>query len=299
MVLGIVFGLLAALSQCFSYVFSKKFVHKDGNSFQLLVISHFIMGIFSAICLGFLLIENNLPPLKVYWRELLLVDGFYVLGQMSFFLAISKTEASRLAPLLGLKIVFISLFSIMFLGAELFSGQWVAIILCLTGAVMSNWSGKSIPLSGALWLIGAVAGYSLSDICIKELIDRIQEGTGKNSEAVFLAASTSYCFLGIVSVPVIISCRSMKIKLLKPALPFSCFWFAAMLFLFACFGYIGPLFGNIVQSGRGIIAVVIGALIAKFGWSEYEEKLPRSLLVRRIAAAMLITGAIILFALSK
>jgi drug/metabolite transporter (DMT)-like permease len=257
------------------------------------------MGIFSAICLAFLLLENNLPPLGSYWLELLLVSGFYVFGQMSFFLAIYKTEASRLAPLLGLKIVFIAIFSILFLGIDLNAGQWTAVILCLVGALMSNWSGKSIPLASALWLLGAVAGYSLSDISIKGLIDKLTTENTTTVQAVFLAASTSYCFLGIVSVPIIIFSRSMKIKLLKPALPFSCIWFASMLFLFSCFGQIGPLFGNIVQSGRGIIAVVIGALIAKFGWSEHEEKLSHSLLFRRIAAAMMITGAIILFALSK
>jgi len=299
MILGIICGLAAALSQCISYIFSKKYIHKDGTAFQLLIASHLIMGMFATICLGILLFENDLPPFKDYWLELLKVDGFYLLAQMSFFMAISKTEASRLAPLLGLKIIFIALFGISFLNINLNSLQWGAVVLCFSGALISNWSGKSIPLPSALYLLGAVVGYSLSDISIKQLINCIEVQTGEGILSVLIAASVSYFYLGIFSLLVILLSRSVKLKNLKPAIAFSCWWFTAMLLLFACFGFIGPLFGNIVQSGRGIIAVILGAVIAKFAWSEHEEKLPRSILIRRIAAALLITCAIIIFSLAK
>ncbi len=299
MIIGIVCGLAAATSQCVSYIFSKKYIHKDGTAFQLLIASHLIMGIFAAACLMILLAENDLPPFEDYWLEVLKVDAFYLLAQMSFFMAISKTEASRLAPLLGLKIIFIALIGIIFLSTRLNVWQWGAIVLCFCGAVMSNWSGKSIPLPGVLYLLGAVIGYSLSDISIKQLIDCIKVQTGEGVLTVIIAASLSYVYIGIFSLLIILFARSVKAKHLKPAIGFSCWWFAAMLFLFACFGLIGPLFGNIVQSMRGIIAVILGALIAKFAWSEHEEKLARSVLIRRIAAASLISCAIIIFALAK
>ena len=299
MILGIICGLAAALSQCISYIFSKKYIHKDGTAFQLLIASHFIMGIFATICLGILLLENDLPPFKNYWLELLKVDAFYLLGQMSFFMAISKTEASRVAPLLGLKIIFIALLGIAFWGYYLSFWQWGAVVLCFSGALISNWSGKSISLSGVVWLLGAIVGYSLSDISIKQLISCIEIEAGQGVLPILIAASAAYFYLGIFSVLIILFTRSVKAKHLKPALVFSCWWFTAMLLLFACFGLIGPLFGNLVQSGRGIIAVVLGALIAKFGWSEHEKKLPGSVLIRRIAAALLIVGSIVLFALTK
>lgn len=188
---------------------------------------------------------------------------------------------------------------ILFLNMQLTLWQWIAVGLCFGGAVLSNWSGKAIPVKGILWLLAAVVGYALSDISIKMLIDRITVTAGKGVLAMFIAATTSYFALGVFSLLVLLFVPQVKKKHLKPAIPFSCLWFSAMLFLFACFGLIGPLFGNIVQSGRGIMAVIIGVLIAKFGWSEYEEKLPRSILIRRIAAAMMITGAIILFAMGK
>ena len=299
MIPGILFGLAAATSQCISYIFSKKYIHKNGTAFQLLTASHLIMGVFAAICLAVLLAENDLPPFKDYWLEVLEVDIFYLLAQMSFFMAIAKTEASRLAPLLGLKIIFIALLGITFLDNSLNVWQWGAVVLCFCGAVMSNWSGKSIQMTGVLYLLGAVVGYSLSDISIKQLIDCIKVETGDGILTIFIAASVSYVYIGIFSLLVILFTRSVKIKHLKPAIGFSCWWFTGMLFMFACFGLIGPLFGNMVQSMRGVIAVVLGALIAKFAWSEYEEKLTRSVLIRRITAASLISCAIIIFALAK
>ena len=299
MILGIICGLVAALSQCISYICSKKYIHKDGTSFQLLIASHVIMGIFGAVCLGVLLLEHDLPPVKVYWLELLKVNGFYLIGQMSFFLAISRTEASRIAPLLGLKIIFIAVFGIIFLGLHLVFWQWVAVFICFCGALMSNWSGKSIPLRGVLWLLAAVAGYSLSDISIRQLINCLAVGTDKGVIVFFFAAALSYFYLGIFSLPFVLFPGTVKLKNLKLAVPFACWWFGGMLFLYVCFGIIGPLFGNIVQSCRGILAVILGAVIAKFGWSEHEIKLSRSVLTRRIAAALLITAAIIIFAFVK
>ena len=299
MILGIICGLAAAISQCISYIFSKKYIHKDGTTFQLLITSHLIMGLFATICLGVLLLEKDLPPFKDYWLELLKVDTFYMLAQMSFFMAISKIEASRVAPLLGLKIIFIALFGISFLGGSLTYWQWAAVVLCFCGAVTSNWSGKSIPLVSALYLLMAIVGYSLSDISIKQLINCIEVQTGEGTLSILIAASVSYFYLGVFSLIIMLFTPSIKVKHLRPAIAFSCCWFSAMLFLFACFGLVGPLFGNIIQSTRGIIAVILGALIAKFEWSEHEEKLARSVLIRRIAAALLITCSIIIFALAE
>lgn len=150
MIVGIIFGLFSALSQCFAYICSKKYIHKDGTPFQLLIASHLLIGVFAALALGLLLPNTDLPPFQDYWLELLGVVGFNIVGQMSFFLVIGKTEASRVAPLLGLKIIFIALFGMMFMNLHLVPWQWAAIIICCIGAVLSNWSGESIPSKGAV-----------------------------------------------------------------------------------------------------------------------------------------------------
>lgn len=64
----------------------------------------------------------------------------------------------------------------------------------------------------------------------------------------------------------------------------------------AC-GLIGAVFGNILQSTRGIMAVGLGAVLASMGWHELEQPVDRDTLVRRTLAAALMTLAIAIYAM--
>ena len=77
--------------------------------------------------------------------------------------------------------------------------------------------------------------------------------------------------------------------------PFAVCWLIAMLFLFTCFGRVGTVNGNIIQSSRGIIAILLGALLAKLGFTELEEKVDWQVFVRRLIAGALMIGAIAAF----
>ncbi|MBN1670360.1 MAG: hypothetical protein JXR37_04975 [Kiritimatiellae bacterium] len=70
-----------------------------------------------------------------------------------------------------------------------------------------------------------------------------------------------------------------------------------MVLLFATFGTIGVVYGNIVQSMRGLISVVLGAAVAALGWRAVEQRVGREVVLRRLAAAALMCGAIALFKL--
>jgi len=79
------------------------------------------------------------------------------------------------------------------------------------------------------------------------------------------------------------------------AVPFAVTWFAAMLFLFGCFARIDVVYGNIVQSTRGLMSIGLGALVAAAGFERLERRVDRGVLLRRLGAALLMTGAIVLF----
>jgi hypothetical protein len=55
------------------------------------------------------------------------------------------------------------------------------------------------------------------------------------------------------------------------------------------------VFGNILQSTRGVMSVVLGAALAQMGWHELEQRVDRASLLRRLAAALLMTAAIALY----
>ena len=70
-----------------------------------------------------------------------------------------------------------------------------------------------------------------------------------------------------------------------------------MVALYACFGTLGAVFGNILQSTRGIMAVAAGAVLAHLGWHDLEERVGRAVLVRRFSAAALMTAAVAIYAI--
>lgn len=294
-ILGIITGFGSAVSQSFAYLFSKRFISNSGNSYQLLAVSHLIMGSFAALLLPFLLLYKPLPPLAVFGKALILCNLFYLLGQCAFLLALKHTDASRIAPLLGLKILFLAGVSIVFLNNSFSGLQWCGLLLCLGGAVMSNWTGGSVPLKSAMLILTACCGYSLSDIYIKILINCM--GAENIFWGALMAGTLSYSFVGILAVIMLFTVPGTALRQFKPAMPFSICWFMSMLLLFSCFSLIGPVFGNIIQSSRGIISVIIGAIIGMYGLSTIETRLEPGVLVRRIIAAILITAAIILFIL--
>ena len=294
-VLGLITGFGAALSQSLSYLFSKRFISTSGNAYQLLAVSHIIMGAFAALLLCILLLYKPLPPLMSFGKALILCNAFYLFAQCAFFLALKRSDASRLAPLLGLKILFLAGISIVFLNNSFSGLQWCGVLLCLGGAVMSNWSGGSIPLKSAALILTACCSYSFSDTYIKILINCL------GYESIFfgalMAGALCYSFAGLCAVPMLFIVPGTALRQLKPAMPYSICWFAAMLLLFSCFGLIGPVFGNIIQSSRGIISVIIGAVVAMHGFSTIETQIPAGVLSRRIIAAVLISAAVILFIL--
>jgi len=69
------------------------------------------------------------------------------------------------------------------------------------------------------------------------------------------------------------------------ACPSALTWFGSMCLLYACFGLIGVVFGNIVQSTRGMISIALGWMVARWGMTHLESHAPRSALWRRMAGA--------------
>ena len=83
---------------------------------------------------------------------------------------------------------------------------------------------------------------------------------------------------------------------LRHALPYAAVWFGAMVVLFACFASCGLVLGNIVQSLRGLVSVVLGWLVARSGRTDLEEKVPAGTVARRVLAALLVVAAVALYA---
>jgi len=295
---GIILGLCAATCNSIAYLLSRAFLQKHHQShFHLLATSHLMLAGVSVVLAAFLWPEN-MPPIKDFGPSLLGTTMFYLIAQACFFLALKKTEASRLSPMLGAKIIILAIISVLFLGEKFNAMQWTAIFFSFLAALLLTGAGSKVPLSAIALITATCLGYCMSDINIKILIPHF-ETQMETIPASLFATSLYFIICGIVSLIMLFFLKNTPKQMFKDAVPFSILWYAAMLCLFGCFGTVGIIYGNILQSTRGIVSVVLAAFVAFMGYHGLEQKVTRWVLIKRIFAAALMTTAVAIFQLNK
>lgn len=301
--LGVAAGLAAAAFSAVSYLVSRHHGSRAaGGSLALLVRAHVLMGI---VCLplAWLLWPTSVPPLRDWLPALLGSAITYLAGQAVVFAALERMTASRLAPLLGLKIVMLAMIVTVLPGPRLDLQQWCAVGMSAAAALILQRSGGGLPARAFGLVLAACLLFALADICIVALINGLQaDGDAVEPRSARLVAGA----LGMALTYVLCGCAAAAWlprvsgdgpRAWLAAAQYGMAWLAGMIALYTCFGLVGAVFGNILQSTRGMMAVVIGAALAHGGWHELEERVDRATLLRRIAAAGLMTAAIALYAI--
>lgn len=294
---GLLCGLTAATFQSLSYLFSRRFLSRGcGGPVELFAVSQMQLGILSLAALPFFL--RHLP---VDWAPFILsalgTSLSYLLGQFFLFQALRTVESSQFAPLLGFKIPILALATALVLGHPIPVLAWLAIALCLTAGLLIAppgrlGSGRALSLAA-----GCAIGYAGSDFSIPFLVKACG---GMGPHPVLLAVTTCYLVAGAVGTGLILTGRlGPRRAFLAPAIqadafPYSLAWLLAMVFLFACFHFIGVVLGNMVQSSRSLISVVLAAAITHLGWLHLED-VRKGVWLRRLGGAGLMTASIALY----
>ena len=289
---GIFSGLAAAAMQSTSYVFSRLFISRHHNAIYLVIYSQILMGIMGLILFGICCCFTSFPWSLKYCALGLAWALTYIFAQTSFFMALKTVEASRLSSLLGTKIITLALISVC-IGTNLSITKWIAVILCTISAVGMNFTGGKLTLKSIFWVAMAVLNYSLCDLSCTEMV-LMMPGDNMMLKSYGVVA-VSYATLGAISLPGLFFI-AVKKEYFIDALPFSAAWFISMTFLLTAFGSIGVVYGTIMQSGRGIISVLIGAALLHFGYENLEPRVGKKAWIRRLCMAILMLIAMILYA---
>ncbi|RLS78484.1 MAG: hypothetical protein DWI03_04055 [Planctomycetota bacterium] len=300
--LGVAAGLAAALLSAVSYLVSRHHAGRPGgDALRLLVCAHVVMA---AVCLPLVWLAGPVTPPAAAWLPALAGSTCcYLVGQGALFAALRLAPASRIAPLLGLKIGMLAAIVTCLPGDPLDAWQWAAVALGLAAAALLQRGGGIAPAALALVLVTCLA-FAVADLCIVGLIDGLQggrshgAGPGARLWAGMLAMSLTYVTCGVAAVLLLVVPRTRPRdgQDWRAAGWYAAAWLGSMVALYACFGLLGAVFGNILQSTRGVMAIVIGAALGHLGWHELEERVDRGTLLRRVMAAALMTAAIALYA---
>jgi len=302
--IGVITGLLAAFFSALSYLVSRHHVlshselEGEGGGPRLIVQSHVLMGLTCIPACLLLWPRGGGPAAASYLPPACLCAIAYLIGQSCFFTALREVPASRLAPLLGLKIAMLAGIVALVLGPPLGGRQWAAVALSVVAALALQRGDDRLPARALGLILVACLCFAIADLAIVSLIGRLAGGNAEPMgvfRAGILAMAITYVACGAILLPAAPRMWPRSGGGWLPAVQYSLVWLLAMIALYACLGQVGAVFGNILQSTRGVMSVVIGAALAHAGWHDLEEQVDRATLLKRIAAAMLMTAAIALW----
>ena len=291
---GITFGVISALLMSGSYVFSRSYLHLHHDPVKLAVFSQMNIFPWGVALLIYSLLFMEIPMNSRFFLYLLGECTLFLVAQTSFFMALKRLEATRASSLLGLKILALAFMSLL-LGEELNAMRWIAILLCTLGAVGMNFSGGKMSFTTILWLASAVIFYALCDICITGMV-QMMPGKSMMMNSVCVMGFT-YTGIGLLVMPGMLKYKP-ALKEFKDSFWYSVFYFVSILFLMACFGLLGVVFGSIIQAGRGIFSILLGMILLQIGFEKNEPAVPLRMWLRRICMSVMMITAMVLYTLN-
>ena len=303
---GVVAGLSAAFFSALSYLVSRhhslrqRAAGRRGATLRLLALAHVLMG---SACLPVTLWlwPDKAPDVAGISGPLAVSVGLYLLGQSALFAALRRVEASRIAPLMGIKIAMLALIVTYALGESLDPRQWLAVSLCISAAFILQAGHGAVPPAALGFVVASCLCFAVADLGIIRLIEALQAGVAAAGgdlgriHAGGLALTLTYAACGLLFVPLLVRLRQLDRADWAASCQYAAAWMAAMAGLYCCFGLVGVVLGNILQSTRGMMSVALGAVLAHRGWHDLEQRVDRVTLLRRIAAATLMTAAIAIY----
>ena len=138
--------------------------------------------------------------------------------------------------------------------------------------------------------------YSLTDLSETAMVHLADQGNVVKAGITI----TLFCYtvLGICSLPFVVKAQ-WNWKMQKDSASFAVIWLGSQMTLLICFGILGPVFGNVIQSIRGLFSVLLGVLVCYFGVSGVENKVSATMWLRRGLAALLMLISIVCFSFGK
>lgn len=294
MLTGYICGIATALFSSLSYLFSRSFTSRSGRSpLRLLALSHLLMGVFSILLLPF--VQQPFPDnISSVLIPLSGTAVFYLAAQAGLFFLLKKNTASNISPLLGLKILIVGIIGVC-IGTPFTPLTAGGTVLAAASVLLLRGNAKNLTFKiiGSVCIVCTL--YALSDYSIKYLIPAVAQKPVADIHGILTSVAYTYIMTGIISLGFYKEIFRADLADWKTSLGFAVCWYAAMCCLFAAFDRVGVVTGVVLQSFRGTISVLLGALLARAGLHHLEEKISARMRILQYTAALCMCAAVFLF----
>jgi uncharacterized membrane protein len=290
LVIGIGCGLLTALCQAVTYLLSRRYIAAQRRPLQLWVASQLWM---SLMALPLLLLWRE--PTAGWMRTALPLGGAlvaYLTAQAFFYKTVRLVPASRVAPLMGIKILFLAGLVLALNLETINAWQWAGIAMAVLAAVAVQRAAQPVPLAGLLGVVATTMAFAVSDVSITDLLRCMDPD--KSFSSTMFAMAIIYV-LGLGPALVMLPKAGLTKADVMAALPYAIMWLASMVVLFAAINWAGVVLAIILQGLRGPFSILLGYGVAKRGHAHLENPIDRAGLVRQLMAAALMVGATALY----
>ena len=257
--------------------------------------AHLLMGIYALIAAPFFWPKQGVNWGALAWPLVGNIAG-YTLGQIAQIAALRHAEASRVGPLMTSKLL-VSGVLVLWFGQPVGGSsthvtilQWCGVAACLVAGVSINRLGGKMHAKAVIGIAVAAVAFSCSDFCINLMIGALlqqPELHDQRFQASLVAGLLSYLTTGIMAIPLLRFYGSRKAEDWAEAVPFSMVWLGSLVGLYAAFARVGILLGTILQCTRGFITIIFAWAIIHLGHHHIEPHTHRNVLVRRLAAGIL------------
>ncbi len=272
--------LIASVLHAFSFTYTKQFLAYSTNRVKLAFYSQYAVGLIAVCLLPFI----ELGQLWEHLGSVLAMCAFVLVGQTCYLTSLKHGDASFIVPMLGCKMFAVAGLSVFFLG-ETYNPL---VYLGAAGAFVSLFFLNDGKLHGSpkalLYILITCVLFACADIIVVSILNK---GMGGLELAAFV-----FIVPTVLVMPLSPWLFKGDWKVSKPFSKtlaiYAVIQLAGIIILMIAFKQAQQVTViNIVQSGRGLLAIGIVYLMARFGFSQIEQLSKQQLKSRLTGGALM------------
>ena len=289
--LHLLFPLFSSVIFVFGMMFARKAISRGASAWTGTFYGNLWLGLFwllVGVC------RWEVIPVADWWRAAI-VGLLFFLGQLFTYMAFRYGDVSVATPIFGVKILFVAFLSSMMTGQSISATVLIAAFVATAGVILVQSGGGALQRQERTRVLLTVVTALIASLSLSVFDVLLQRWGAVSGAMPFLPVMfVSASLFSFVLLPWVNSVSTLKsLRSLRPM------FIATVLMALQAMGMTIALsqFGdatrvNIVYALRGLWAIVFAWLLAQ-SFEGGERYASRSVMLRRAAGALLLTGAVV------